>query len=136
MAKAKDNLTPAQRAVIKSVAESALLRKAAGDFAKAAENAAELEKARKTIDRAQAIRDGLNPPPRATKPEKLGPKERRIIPLLRERWPPDGIAPANFDKLTAIKGIGDAFQKRHREEVTRNTILRVIARHILRHARR
>ncbi|UPK32837.1 hypothetical protein IVB18_31925 [Bradyrhizobium sp. 186] len=99
------------------------------------------KKARSLLDRAIAIQMGLIPPPwadeskpttSATKPEsepnKLGWQERLVKPILREFWPSDGKPPADLSNQVIVKQVGDAYQKRHRRSVARNTILRAAGR--------
>ncbi len=92
---ADDEYTPAQRAAFKRLAEAEK---------RAANDAAELAKDRKIIDRALAIRDGLIPPPWAEKlikaaSTKSNPKTRRrwqverVVPILLKLWPPNGLPP-------------------------------------------
>jgi hypothetical protein len=104
------------------------------------EQAAQVDKAAKNIDRALAIRDGLIPPPWAEKllkpastksktrkanserPE--GPKEGPINLIARRFWPPDGKPPASVTDPEIVKKVGDEYQKKHGRSVDRTTILR------------
>lgn len=119
------------------------------------EESAKLDKARKAIDRAIAIREGLIPPPwaekllkpaseskvkpkpateRKAKPrpepepeEKLGWQERRVIPILRKLWPPNGQPPANLLQKDVVEKVNDIYKPLHDGHlVSRTTIFRVI----------
>jgi hypothetical protein len=120
MAKAKGDYTPEQLAIVKRMA--------------AAE--AEADKARKVIDRAQAIRDGQIAPPwaeqlikatpkRAKRAKaKEGPKEKRINEIARS-LPHGG---RNLSDPEIVKVIGDNYQKQHKQTIHRTTILRSLGR--------
>ncbi|MCD9821618.1 hypothetical protein [Bradyrhizobium japonicum] len=139
MAKAKpDDSTPEQPTAIGRLAFPPEQRAAFQRMmAEKLEQAARLDKAGKVIDRANAIRDGLIPPPWAeqllkpasikTKTKKEGPKERRVKTLARGIWPPDGNPPPELSPGEIIKEIGKACQK---GEVvsSRQTILRALGR--------
>jgi hypothetical protein len=84
MAKVEDEYTPEQRALLKQVAESSFFKKAAADLRKAIEDEAAADKARKRIDRYQAIRDGQIPP-RWMKKAATKPKPIRHQPLPVDR---------------------------------------------------
>jgi hypothetical protein len=84
-------------------------------LAREAAAASERERWRRAIDRANAIRDGLIPPPWAEKlllkeptPQsklgrRLGWKERHVLPILCKYFPPDGkpqsLSPQEIQKI-------------------------------------
>jgi hypothetical protein len=113
--------TPAERAAIQKMV-----------VRDAAEDAAELDKARKTIDRINAIRDGLIPPPwaekllnpaneRKAKPaskRKAKPRSKpqvdRAIPILIELHPPSGIPPAHILLKTTTADVNKVIAERNK----------------------
>jgi hypothetical protein len=70
----------------------------------------------------------IEPSTASSTPRKEGWQERRVKPILRKFWPPDGEPPAHVSHNEIVKQVGDAYQKRHGRTVSRNTILRAAGR--------
>ena len=128
----KHKPTPEQRALIKRLAESPFLKKLGKDLRKAADEAAELERKRKVLDRAQAIRDGLVQPPwmktkaKSKSRNDEGWQERRVKPILLELWPPTGRPPSGLTQKEVVAKVNERFQRLYGCKVSRSTIYRVI----------
>jgi len=118
MGEADSDYTPEQQAII---------------IKRMIENAVEFDKARKSIDRANAIRDGLIPPlwmdKAKPKPVTNDWQQRYLTPVFSECWPPKGQVPTDLTNNDIVKKAGDAYQKRYGGRgVGRNTILRKAGR--------
>jgi len=96
--------------------------------------------ARKTIQRYIAIRDNQIPPPWAeknrseelhkttTKHIRKGGQTTRLLPLLRELYPPDGLPPADIKTVAIMKRVLDAYDARGLGTVSRDTVEQAIGR--------
>ncbi|MHC2412893.1 hypothetical protein ACVJGC_005484 [Bradyrhizobium diazoefficiens] len=103
---------------------------------------AELAKARKTIDRANAIVDGLIQPPWMMKPkpvsqlkiksssskQRTGRQMPRLLPLLHELYPPNGIPPGRTKTVAIVQRVQNEFEKRGWGTIGRDTIEHAIGR--------
>ena len=95
MGKAANEYTPERQAIIQKMIA----------------DAAAAERHRKVIDRALAVRDGLIRPPWMKEAEPVateeGWQERRLKPILRKLWPPDGIPPSHLLPKDIVKLAGN-----------------------------
>lgn len=136
-------MTPEQRALIK--ASEGPLKRIADNLRKAAEDAAEANKARKNVDHARGIRDGTIEPPWAKKLREAiersestrskstredTEKMRRVRQVLRELYSPDDMPHGDHgDKtVTIVHAVNNEFKKRGWGTVSREVIEKVVER--------
>jgi hypothetical protein len=55
-----------------------------------------------------------------------GPQERRLKPILRRRWPPNGQPPASLSQKEIVASVNDVYGPLYKRDAKRTTILRVI----------
>jgi hypothetical protein len=128
MAKAKrDRTTPKQKAAIESMAEEL----------------AAIGKEREDIERAliiEGVKTGaiptwwaeklLKPPPTESKPKRIrrGKQMSRLLPVLRDLYPPDGMPPDHVKTVKIVQKVLDEYKARKMGEVSRDVIERAIGR--------
>ena len=71
-------------------------------------------------------RAGIANRPATVKPKVGDWKQRRVKLIGHALWPPDGKWPAHLTKPDIIRTVGNAYQKKYKATVSRNTILRAL----------
>jgi hypothetical protein len=96
---------------------------------------AERAEARNTIGRYIAIRDGQIPPPWAgkNKPDettgnKNGPQMARLLPVLRDLYPPDGLPPTELKPKAVHTAVAEIYKRHGWGEVSRRSLARAVKR--------
>jgi hypothetical protein len=105
------------------------------------EERAKLDMMHERLDHAIAVSAGLIPPPwaekllkPATEPKgkpkrtRKGKQMSRLLPVLRDLYPPDGMPPDHVKTVKVVQTVLDEYKARKMGEVSRDVIERAIGR--------